>query len=232
MRPHIQGWMAFALLFCTFSPAKADLIFSRTIESLIYLHPTDPDARVRIFFVSDPTGDLNEPLLDVRIKPSNVGMTYVADGSTPYFGKNISLASDGLNGRVFVAYSPGSDGGFGADGWYDKGFFYNAPHYPSSQGPFDLHGSIIERVTLKATELTKLPKTDEGFAQFSFKGILTFEGQAAPYTPVEPGGVVNETPEPASLVLGLCGVACAAGFARRRWNSCCTARWNYATLVS
>jgi hypothetical protein len=225
MRAYLRGCFVAVLLFGAGAPARADFIFSKPVSGGGGAPIVAADIRVRLVFTPDPYDLFQTPLLDLHLTPADVGKTFAATAATPNFATNIGYATDGQNGRVFFAVGIGES--FGADGWFDKGFFYNAPHAPSTVGPFDLQGATIDRVTLTVTDLTMAsPGQDPGkdgiWTDYAFKGVVTFEGQPPPLGSPGSSGSPSPSPEPGGIWLGLCGmlgaVACAAGRSRRGWS--------------
>lgn len=223
MPRHLQGWMAFALFIGVTGQASADYLFSHTYSGRGGTWGIHSQVRAVFAITPDAQDEFLAPLIDLYLTPDDVGKTFVADPSTPFFGTNIGFVTDGKNGRVFFA--DGTGGSYGGRGWFEKGFFYGAPHAPSEVGPFDLQGATIDRVTLKVLELTITspgsdPNRNGVWTEHTFKGILTFEGQGQLPSPVDLGAgeAVGETPEPASLALALCGFVSAAGYVYRRRN--------------
>ena len=175
MRPLPAG-LALALLLAPLGSARADFLYSRAVGG----GPGGvPDiltsVRVRLVITPDPYDDFLSPFLALALTPADVGKTFTADAASPHFAASAAWLTDGLDGRVFFAV------GAGADGWYEKGFFYNAPHGPSVAGPFDLKGATLSQVKLLVTDLQLTsPGKDLGrdgvWTDYLFKGVVTLKG--------------------------------------------------------
>ena len=198
MRTHIRHLLAIAFFLSLASIARADLIIAPTFqrEALVF----QPADSIWIEFTKDHFGysDPVKPLFNRVFSPADVGKTFVADSSTPYFLDNIALATDGVNDRV----------GFPNTVPYEAVFFFGAPHTPFYMGKPDLKGFTIDRVTLHVDEMifqsNKLLDQPD-LLYYTFKVTVAFEG-AGSWPAEESGGGPRAAPEPTSFVIGMVGV--------------------------
>ena len=168
--------------------------------------------------IIDPAYALvDTPLFNLNLTPADVGKTFTANLGTPFFAKNIGLATDGANNRV--ALFAGNGGNLA----YEAEFFYGAPHSPFYTGTADLKGYSIDHVTLHVDQLTSVspgsePNHEGNWSDWTFTGTVAFygSGSSLQITP-EPGSPPQATPEPGSLALAMLGVIGIVAYRRRNF---------------
>jgi hypothetical protein len=198
MKLHLLCFLAFAYLGFSGSIARADLISTKSFSQSGGFAASDPIRFVLEFTTDIGWGDAVAPLFNQPITPADVGKTFTADSSTPFFSNNIALATNGNNDRVgFGIFNAGGAGGGSL--FYEASIFFGAPHTPFFIGTPDLRGHSIKRATFRLDKFTVAPQpggASQGDGiQYDFQGTVSFFDDAN----------LQGNPEPASWCLALLG---------------------------
>jgi hypothetical protein len=192
MKRYLLYFVAFVCLCSSAAIARADLISIASFSQ----QGGQPFGVNEVHFVLEFTtdngwGDAVTPLFNQSISPNDVGKTFTADSSTPFFANNIALATDGKNNRVGFMINTSGGGGAGSL-FYEASIFHGAPHDPFYSGIPDLLGNSITRVTFHLDKLDMWGGSHAGDF-YDFNGTVSFFDDSN----------LHNTPEPASWCLAL-----------------------------
>lgn len=197
MKRHLLYLTALACLCLSGSTARADLLIASTSLSQQGGFSHADDIRFVLEFTTDiGWGDAVAPLFNQSITPADVGKTFTADSSTPFFANNMALAHNGNNNRVGFSIL-NTRGAGGGSLFYEAEFFYGAPHSPFYAFMPDLMWQPVTRATFHLDKFTIVPQpggASQGDGiQYDFEGTVSFFDD------------LRDTPEPTSYCLALLG---------------------------